>query len=247
MTILEHIKSEQEKMRKKSAKERWAYFWDYYKWPVLVGLAVLVLLVQGIIGAANQKDTVFSGILLNCRITIEDEAFLQGFYEKNGIDTDTLEAAFYTDITLTDQNTKNDVTAFQRIMAGIATKDTDFLAGKPDAFQVCAYSTGRIFMDLRDFLDKETLDRFSDRLYYIDGAVLDLLDAPVGQQVGVMEYPDPTKPETMKDPIPVGIDISDRKALTDAYYFPDTPLYLGVIANTLRPELTRSFIDYLFS
>jgi len=247
MRILEQIKEERAKLKGKPTKERWEYFWDYYKWPVLVGLFVLVLLVQGIVSAINQKDIAFSGILLNCKITIQDEAFLQDFYDRAGIDGDTQEAAFYTDITLTGENSKNDITAFQRIMAGVATKDTDFLVGKPDAFQICAYSTGRIFIDLREFLDKDTLDKFADRLYYIDGAVLDLLDAPVGEQVSITEYPDPTKPETMKDPIPVGIDVSDCKALTDAYYFPNTTLYISVIANTLRPELTRTFIDYLFS
>lgn len=247
MRILEHIKEERDKLSGKNPKERWEYFWDYYKWPVAAGLFVLILLVQGIVGAINQKDIAFSGIMLNCKIAIEDEAFLQGFYDRAEIDTDTEEAAFYTDIVLTDKNSQNDVTAFQRIMAGIATKDTDFLIGQEANFRVCAYTTGRIFMDLREFLDAETLEEFADRLYYIDGAVLEQLDAPVGEQVGVIEYPDPTKPETMKDPIPVGINISDRKALKEAYYFPDTTLYLGVIANTLRPELTLSFIEYLFS
>ena len=247
MGILEHIKEERIKLADKTPKERLEYFWDYYKWPVFAILFALSLVIQGIAGVINQKDIAFSGIMLNCKIAIEDEDFLEGFYNHAGINADTEEAAFYTDIVLTDKNAQNDVTAFQRIMAGVATKDTDFLIGQAENFRICAYSTGRIFMDLREFLDEDTLAQLADRLYYIDGAVLNLLDAPVGEQVGVIEYPDPTKPETMEDPIPVGIDISDRKALTEAYYFPDATLYLGVIANTVRPELTLSFIDYLFS
>ena len=100
---------------------------------------------------------------------------------------------------------------------------------------------------MREFLDKDTLAKFSDRLYYIDGAVLQTLSAPVGETVDTnINYPDPTKPEAMKDPIPVDIDVSDRKDFQEAYYFPGTTLYLGVVANTPRPELTTEFITYLF-
>ena len=249
MTIFDYIKKEHKNIMEKPKKERLAYFWDYYKWHVIIFVLVLALLIQGILGIVNRKDTVFSGFMLNSKINVEDEAFLQGFYEYAGIDSAKEEAAFYIDVVLTDNNSKSDITAFQRIMAGISIQDADFVVGPPEPFHICAYNTSRIFIDLRKYLDADTLQKFSDRLYYIDGAVLEQLDAPVGEFVDAttLTYPDPHKPETMKDPIPVGIDISDRKALADAYFFPDTTLYLGVIVNTPRPELTRQFIDYLWS
>lgn len=249
MTILEHIKKERAKLEGKSPKERWEYFWEYYKWPVLAVVLAVVLLIQGIVSVVNKKEIVFSGFVLNSKIALDDDAFLQGFYDYAGIASDKQEAAFYSDITLGDGNSKSDITAFQRIMAGIATKETDFVVGQAISFRLCAYNTSNIFLDLRNFFDEDTLERFSDRLYYIDGAVLAILDAPLGEQVdtSALEYPDPTKPETMKDPIPVGIDISDREAFQSAYYLTDTTLYLGVIANTPRLELTLQFIEYLFS
>ena len=249
MTIFDYIKKEHKNIMEKPKKERLAYFWDYYKWHVIIFVLVLALLIQGILGIVNRKDTVFSGFMLNSKINVEDEAFLQGFYEYAGIDSAKEEAAFYIDVVLTDNNSKSDITAFQRIMAGISIQDADFVVGPPEPFHICAYNTSRIFIDLRKYLDADTLQKFSDRLYYIDGAVLEQLDAPVGEFVDAttLTYPDPHKPETMKDPIPVGIDISDRKVLADAYFFPDTTLYLGVIVNTPRPELTRQFIDYLWS
>ena len=103
-------------------------------------------------------------------------------------------------------------------------------------------------MDLRKFLDAETLETFADRLYYVDGAVIEKLSVPAGElQDTSIPIPDPTKPEAMEDPIPVGIDVSDRTDFQTAYYFPDTVLYLGVITNTPRQELTAQFIQYLFS
>lgn len=247
MTIFEHIKKEHAKIKERPKEERWQYFLDYYKWHAVALLLAIAILIQGVVSIVNRKEIVFSGILLNCVISIDDDDFLQGFYDYAGIDAKNQEAAFYTDIILTDKNTKNDINSFQRIMAGVATKDTDFVVGQSENFRLCAYNTSRILIDLREFFDAETLERFSDRLYYVDGAVIEKIAVPVGELVDTsIVMPNPTKPETMEDPIPVGIDVSDRKDFQSAYYFPDTTLYLGVVANTPRTELTKQFIAYLF-
>ncbi|MBQ3529845.1 MAG: hypothetical protein IJA47_05065 [Oscillospiraceae bacterium] len=249
MTILEHIKKAHANIKNQPKEARWQYFWDYYKWHVVAVVLVIALLIQGIVSFTNRKDIVFSGILLNCKIGVDDSAFLENFYDYAGIDSATQEAAFYTDLMLTDQSTKNDVNAIQRIMAGIATKELDFVVGQTVSFRLCAYNTSGLFIDLRSFLDQATLEKLADRLYYIDGDYLEKLRAPVGEAVdlSLTNAPDPTKPELMKDPIPVGIDISDREAFQSAYYFPDTVLYLGVTANTPRAELVKQFINYLFA
>ena len=72
--------------------------------------------------------------------------------------------------------------------------------------------------------------------------------APVGEELNTnVDYPDPFKPEVMKDPIPVGIDVSKCEAFQSAYYFPNTKLYLGIATTTPRQDTARQFIDYLFS
>ena len=247
MTIFEHIKKQHENIKSRPKEERWSYFWDYYKWHALAVILAIAILIQGIVSMDNKREIVFSGFLLNCVINIDDEAFLQGFYDHAGIDAKKEEAAFYTDLILTNRNTKTDITTFQRMMAGIATKETDFIVGQPENFQICAYNTSRIFKDLRSFLDEETLEKFADRLYYIDGAVIEKLSVPVGElQDPDIKIPDPTKPELMAEPIPVGINISDREDFQKCYYFDDTTLYLGVVTNAPRPELIKQFISYLF-
>ena len=253
MTIVESIKDQWQQMQEKPKKERWAYIWDYYKWHIVIFLLVIVLLVQGVIALVNHKDAVFTGFVLNCSVSGKSDDFIQGFYEYAGINTDKEEAAIYTDMYLRDGQSKKNAEVFHRIMAGVAIQDADFIVGQPDTFQPCAYHTSKIMVDLREFLDAETLEKYADRLYYIDGAVLEQLDKPVGEAVGQVIYPNPRKPEIMDDPIPVGIDISDRAAIRDAYYFTtedtvdDTVVYIGIIANTARPELTRQFLDYIFS
>jgi len=248
MKIIDYIKNAYTSIKEIPKEERLSYFLDYYKWHVVAILLAIALLIQGVVSISNRKDPVFYGILLNCMISIDDDAFVEGFYEYAGIDAATQEVAFYTDIILKDGRNKNYISSFQRIMAGIATKETDFLVGQEDSFRLCAYSTSRLLMDLRELLDADTLSKLSDRLYYIDGAVLNQLSAEAGTQVdtSIINDPDPTKPEAMTDPIPVGLDISDCQAFQSAYYFPNTTLYLGVATNTPRTELTNQFIAYLF-
>ena len=249
MKIIKSIKKHRDAIMEQPKGERWAYFWDYYKWPAIIIIAAIAVLTQMIVSTVKQKDTAFTGYLLNCKISIEDESFLQGFYDRTGIDTATQEAAFYTDLGIWEGRGKNNNTVLQRIIAGASMKDADIITGPAEALRPCAYNTSRILCDLRQFLDEETLSAYADRLYNIDGAVMRQLDAPVGQDVRpeLLNYPDPRDPAGMEDPIPVGIDISDRTAFLEAYYFPDTTVYLSFVSNTSRPELCKQFLDYLFS
>lgn len=250
MAIIDRIKSEYAKVKGKPPKERWEYFWDYYKIPALCVVLVIALVAQGIASLATRRDAVFSAVLLNCKIAIREQEFLDDFYDYAGINAKTQTAAFYSDMLLVEGNTQVNTNTIQRIMAGIAIQDTDFITGTPEAFSMCAYHSERILKDLREFWDEDTLNRFSGRIYYMDNAIVQQINAPVGEQVepSVLTYPkDPKDPSTMKDPIPVGIDISDRAAFQNAYYLPDTVIYIGVVSNTARPELTAKFIDYLFA
>ncbi len=247
MTISEHIKKATAEIKEKSPRERLEYFWDYYKWHAIIILLVIAIVTQGIVAMCNRRETAFSGIFLNCKISVEDDAFLQGFYAYAGIDGASQEATFYTDLSLTDGKNQNDINTFRRIMAGIANKDTDIIVGQAEAFRLCAYNSAAILADLRQVLDPQTLSKVADRLYYIDGAVLRELDAPVGTQVyvDVTTLPDPSRPEAMEDPIPVGILINDLEDFRSAYYLTDAPLYLGIVANAPRPDTAVQFINYL--
>jgi len=248
MKFIDRIKEDWSKVKDKPAKEKWEFFWDYYKIPAICILLVVVLLVQSILTSSNRKAIVFSGFAINCKISIKEEAFWDGFYEAAGIDGETQTAACYSDVQIMPGQIQLNNNTVQRIIAGCAIQDVDFIAGDPYAFQVCAYTSQRLFVDLREFLDEETLAKYADRLYYMDNAIIDMLNAPVGEQVepNALEYPkDPKKPETMKNPIPVGIDVSDREDLQKAYYLDGTTIYVGAIKSTARPELTKQFLNYL--
>lgn len=248
MKFIDRIKEDWQKVKDKPRKEQWEFFWDYYKIPAICILLAVVLVVQGIFSATNKKEIVFSGFAFNCKISISEDPFWDGFYEAAGIDGKTQTAACYSDVQIVPGQTQLNNNTIQRVIAGCSVQDVDFIIGDPYSFQVCAYTSQQLFMDLRKILDEETLEKHADRLYYMDGAIIDLLNSPVGEQVepNALEYPkNPKDPTTMKNPIPVGIDVSRREDIQKAYYLEDTTIYVGAVRSTARPELTKQFIEYL--
>ena len=248
MIFIDRIKEDWEKVKDKPAKEKWEFFWDYYKIPAICILLALVLMVQGVFSASNRKEVVFSGFALNCKISLDEDPFWNGFYEVAGIDVETQSVGCSSDMQIVEGQNQLNSDTIQKIIASCSVREADFVIGDPYAFQYCAYTSQKLFTDLREILDAETLEKYADRIYYIDETILDILNAPVGQQIepNVLEYPqDPKKPETMKKPIPVGIDVSDREDLRNAYYLDGTAIYVGAIKSTARPELTKQFLNYL--
>ena len=250
MKLIDNLKANWKTIMEQPKKERFSYFWDYYKWPAIIAVVLVIALTSTVVNIVNRKETVFTAYVLNATGVTKDEEFLEGFFDYAGLDSEAMEAAIYTDMFLYPGQSQKNAEVFQRIMAGVAINDVDVIVGQEDPFRMCAYNTSRFLVDLREFLDADTLQKLSDRFFYIDGAIVEKLNAPLGESVNTagIIYPNPTKPELMEDPIPVGIAVGDREGLRSSYYYdPDTVLYMGVVVNTQRPELAKQFIDYLFS
>lgn len=248
MKFIKRIKEDWQKVKDMPTKEKWEFFWDYYKIQAICILLAIVLIVQGVASVANQKEIAFSGFCINCKIGIDGDPFWAGFYEAAGIDSNEQIAACYSDVQIVPGQIQLNNNTIQRIIAGCAVQDVDFIVGDPYAFQVCAYTSQQLFADLREVLDEKTLEKYAGRIYYMDQAIVDILNSPLGEQVepDVLEYPkDPKDPTSMKKPIPVGIDVSDRKDLQKAYYLDDTTIFVGAVRSTARPELTKQFMEYM--
>ncbi len=188
------------------------------------------------------KENAFAGVFTNSIIDPDQQGFLQDYYGYTGLDTEKQEARFYTNFLLKGDASKADNENFYGIWGKITNNEIDFIAGQSESFSAIAYNPNAFLMDLRQYLDAETLARYSDRLYYIDGEVFrNLKDARPEN------YPDPRKPELMEDPIPVGIDISDSAMLSGRIYNADAETYIGVTSNAKQPEKFMEFLDFLWS
>lgn len=241
MKMSEYTKNEWKKMKDKPPKERLAYFWEYYKWPAIIAVLVVAAIIYTVSAQMGKKEAVLSGILLNSSVPLEDPAFLQDFCHAAGIDTEIQEIVLNTGLSLTADDPTVGIMTYQRIHAGIAAKETDFVIATAEAFRQCSYDSSRMFMDLRQVLSAEKLAELEGRLYYIDGSLFEKIYSE-GETVA---YPSPFNHEEMTDPVPVGIDIRECTDFLDSYYHTEEPVYFAVVTNAPHLDRALQFFEFM--
>lgn len=245
MPVMDEFKEERAAMKNGTPKQKLSYFWDYYKWHVIVGCAALIALASFISQVVNRKDTALSVVLINCSerdSSIDHSEYTAAFAEYAGIDETEYEIIYDTSIWL---GGSEQYASVQKLVAYIAAADLDVIISDPDSLISYAYQEN--FFDLRQFLDQEQMERCKDSFFYIDGAVVEEIDD--ARQAGDYEftpvYKDSRHPEAMQDPIPVGIYLGADFPLSEYYLFSGDECVACAVINTTRPELTSRFLDFL--
>lgn len=64
-SVNDEIREQHQKMKGKSRKEKFAYFWEYYKVHTLVAILVLILGGSMIYSIATQKDIIMEAAFVN--------------------------------------------------------------------------------------------------------------------------------------------------------------------------------------
>ena len=248
MAVMDEFREEREALKNAPLKKKLSYFWGYYKWHVIIIIAAIAIVSSFIYEFVTQKDSAFFGVFLNS-FPVEEKAdeYLQNFASVAGIDTEEFDIGLDTSLFISkegmDQNTMASV---QKLMVYIAAAEIDVVASDTETFE--QYANNNNFADLRDVLTPEQLDRYQSSFYYVDQAAIDAKDAAndANDLDYVPNYPDPARPEEMEQPIPVAIYIDSSNPLFQSYQFTKSPVVIGVVVNTTRPETATAFIDYIF-
>lgn len=245
MPVMDEFKEERAAMKNGTPKQKLSYFWDYYKWHVIVGCAALAALATFIFQMANRKDTALYAVLLNSSerdLSVNDSEYTAAFAEYAGIDEKKYEIIYDTSIQV---NGSEGYASVQKLMTYIAVSELDVIISDPDSLISYAYQEN--FYDLRQFLNAEQLERYGDSFFYIDGTVMnELSDARrEGNYDFTPDYGDPRHPEAMQDPVPVGIYLGADFPLSEYYLFPGDECVACVMINTTRSELASKFLDFL--
>lgn len=249
MPVMDEFREEREAIKNASPKEKWDYFWDYYKWHVIVGAIVICLSVIFIRDIVNKKDWIFYGAFINAYAKEEaSEAMLNEFVTLADLDTENYSVMFDTSYSITvgvyDEITNSSA---QKLLVNMTAAELDFVVADETTFG--QYATIDTFMDVRTLFTAEELEKYQDYFYYVDMAEVEKinegnLSAAYDSYKGV-PY-DHTKPEDMELPVPVAIYIDSSEKLNNAYMFKEESVVLGIPLNTQHLETTLMFIDYLF-
>lgn len=251
MALMDEFKEEREAMKQAPFKKRLAYFWEYNKTRVIICTFLVIMISSFIYNFVTQKDAALWVALIDC---IQDDA-LAPEYEANlaealGVNPQKEEVILDASYLVSGAEDFADTSLSEALSVRVATGEIDaFLSG--ESF-FSAYAVGDVFVDLRTVLSPEDFAYFEDSLYYLDYARIeegfDDVDVTNGATRDITHLLEmqPHNPETMKDPIPVGIYVEPTEDFADVYHFSKKePLVFGVIYNHCDAERITTFLDMM--
>ena len=298
------IKNEKKKLSRMTFGQKAEYIFEYYKFPIIVTVVVIILVVSILKTLINNKPLGFYAMFLNgsgqemsigadeLEKRFAEYAEIDGGKEKVVIDTT---ASFNPNV-----NSQYTMAQNAKITALFASHDLDAMVIDPGVFTY--YALSGAFSDLREVLSEEEFRRYEEanKIYYIDGYIkekmksieageidayssesgrteekdkvdsdqtsgenidsgkndgdseetldemeqfaADLMGKPDVVDREEFEVPDPEK---MKDPIPVGIIVTDTKIISDGGFFAATIPVFGVPVVSDRKDIALKFLDFL--
>lgn len=242
MAVMDEFKEERERMKSQPFKVRFAYFWDYHKFHVLIAACVLFFVIDLGYTWLTQKDTAFMAFFINCYADEEKaEAYTTEMTEKMAIDTKEEEIRLDYSVHITGDGT--DYEASQLVGVRIAAKEVDVMLTDEDTFD--RYIQSDMFMDLSQVLTPEQYDYYKDSFYYMDYA---LIESGYYENIdyATTEFSDTTdhrSPEGMEKPMPVGIYVDTTEEFEECYRFKSgQDAVFGVIGYVVDERLDRSLL-----
>ena len=267
MALMDEFKEERESIKSAPFKKRFEYFWEYNKWYVICGAIALIAIIMTIHSiVTHKKDVLYVAMInsvevagSNVQENIKEPFLIAHDYNvnKNNILFDIDLKMNFTSIAHKEANkipedytdyvsTTNSATARQTLSVYIAAGTVDLMVCSENWFD--EYGYGGFFLPLSDVLTAEEMEQYSDRLYYIDKAVMDRYEkANESMDYNYTEpYPDPYDLDAMEEPIAVGIIADESTRLISCYAFvteyKEDNIVMGFIANGKNVPLAHDLM-----
>lgn len=223
-SVNDEIREQHQKMKGRSRKEKFAYFWEYYKLHVLITILALVLGGSLVYSIVTQKDTVMEAAFLNTYLATEtelvpdNEGMAADFTVWAGFDPDKEQTVIDTMTISYESADEMSFANIQKVMAMVSARTIDTIIAD-DAYIDHALDAG-LFADLRDYFTEEQIADWDSQ-----GKILwkDLGDDDTDEE------------------IPIGIDIRTSK-----YMLSDQmPAWFTVVSNAKHPDHALKFLEFM--
>ncbi len=266
-SVMEEIREQQKKaFRTMNTKEKFAYFWDYYKVHTIVAVLVIVLAISFINACRSGKPYAFYAALLNAETTVENNdtsvIWTQEFQEYAGIDPDAYQVNIDTTMAMSpDGGDQYEVANRQKIAAMMQLGDIHAILADTETFE--DYARLECFYDLTAIFTEEDLAPYADLLYYTDAAFGEdtgdtLEEMEAAQAKADAQIIDHADPSSMEKPMAVGIRIPETgNKLADAGYYSylrennvtfqghPSETVIGIPLSVENPALVLQFLAYI--
>ncbi len=247
MPVMDEFKEEREALKHGTLKQKLGYFWDYYKWHLIGGIVLLVVVVSFLSHVLGQKTEVFYAAMLNSTKLNQEGSLADQFLTYTGIDPADNQAILDDAMRISfDYLDELSIYSVQKLSSAVASGQLDVIVAGDDLF--AHYAMEGVLSDLRDSFTQEQLDALSPYLYYVDRPVMEQVieDTRKSNYVFNPDIPDPTRPDQMADPVPVGVYVESSELLTSNYYFAEGDrIVVGLMPNSSRKDMSQKFIAFL--
>lgn len=247
MAVMDEFKEQRAALKNGTFKQKLSYFWYYYKWHTIGSIAALVAVILLIHDIVSQKNEVFYAAMLNSSDLLQDESFAEQFMAYAGIDPNVDTATFDDSLSISFSNL-NEITlaSAQKLQATIIAGKVDVIVAGDELFE--NYANDGVVTDLRQMMTSEQLAIYEPFLYYVDRVLVEqIAEANYNLDTSFQpKSPDPTKPELMEEPVPVGIYVDGSTILTSSYRISDGDrIVVGFLANSQHADMSVMFIEFL--
>ena len=237
----------------KPFKEKFAFYWKYMKGQIIFWALAAIFFIYFIVKSVTAPVLLLNGIMLNTGNDSEDtsvETLIENYIEFEKIDTSSGSIQIDDSLAYVPGDTSEDSGNYDSSMAILTQKQEkqlDFVAGNLTAMENLAYNT--LFADLTTILSKEETALYEPYFLYIDQTVIAQLEEAFDnkEDLSTIPLPDCRKPDDMKDPVPVLIDISKSDKLLEVYGSATETLAFGIINESPEQDSTLQFLAYLMN
>ena len=219
--------------RAMSPAEKLDHIYTYYKWPILLGLVLLLVLGSVLHRNLTKKEPVLYLALANVAVGEDLQRELtEGYLLEAGLNEKRQEVYLYLDLYLSDNaDTLNHEYAYaskMKLMGAVSAQKLDLVLMNREAYDLL--SRGGYLAEL---------DQLPERLLScLEENEVILSDNSLEYQLGEAEE---QRIETTV--VPNAIRVNGLPLFASAG-FPE-PIYLGLLANSPRPAQCLSYLDYL--
>ena len=232
MSIREEIKEQNQKaFQEMDAKAKWKHFWHYYKIHTFIALFVICFIIYMILHYTIWKPLPygFAAYALDSNYYVsKDEdalnAFLDGFAQREGINTEDYQLFFDVSCSVDPQSTETlDMAIDMKLVTAGEHGDMDVLIGSPEQID---------FYDINGFYQTPFETMLPEDLY----KELD--------EQGLIYYYENEEQELR---YPVGVYIKDAPRIKALNLYPeDAEPVLAIVSYSPRIETAVAFIEYIF-
>ena len=220
------------KLSEMEKKDIPGYIWDYYKWPIIIVIAVVIALVSIVHGRLTAKDEtlyILAGNADSLHMVEHPEGTLDEFLQEQGLDPEKNEIGINTNVTYTGADSQVYTLATLATLIGAGQVDVAISHG-----ELYEYMSGNgEFLPMEEVFTPEEMERYKDHLVQ-------------GTYHEITYNEDGTEGETVDHDYICGVSVSADNAWVQATgMYPDTDVVVGVIANTKHKDLAKAFLIYL--